>query len=441
MKKAIVIERTRKDLSALSGLYFFENLLKRINLEGELGKILPFKRRDRGLASKKKFLAGMFAFISGADCLDDLDDLRGDPLFRRLTSGGAASTTMGKFIRSFRQKHFEHLQDLLLTNALLLRQKLSKQEEITVTMDSTPHEQHGLQMEGVEWDYKNRWCLNSQNAFDEFGFCLGWDLRSGGSYSGNGAVEMLERIFSKVPRNWRRYFRADSAYSTLEVYNCLLVKNVNFGICLKENVWGSILDKYERKITWRKTRLQFFESNKCEIGSCLYPLKGLWGRSFLRVVFVRAKKKDLKKEDTRYYDYYAIVTDMSFSEMNDEEVCRFYRKRANAENHIKDLKYGMDFKHFPCQKLMANKIWGMMGLFAYNLMRFASWVLCPQTGCFLKKVRRKMVYLGAEVVSHARSLRLRFSEYFYQEVERLEHELSCRFAQEFFRSDPSREFS
>lgn len=440
MKKNIVIERSRKDLSALSGLYFFDNLIKRNNLIGELGRILPQKRRDRGSSPKNKFACGILGFVAGAECIDDLDDFRGDPLFSHLTSGGVASTTMGKFIRTFRQKNFENLQSLFLSQSLLLRRHLDKKEKIIVTMDSTSHEQHGLKMEGVEWDYKNKWCLNSQNAFDEYGLCLGWDLRNGGSYSGNGALEMLERIFAKVPRDWDRSFRADSAYSNLEIYNSLLLKKVHFAICLKENVWGALLDKYESKVSWRKTRLKFFESNKCEIGSCLYPLKGLWGRSFLRVVFVRAKKKDLKKEDTRYYDYYAVVTDMSFSEMSDEEVLVFYRKRANIENHIKDLKYGMDFKHFPCQKLMANKIWGMMGLFAYNLMRFASWVMCPKTGCFLKRVRRKMVYLGAEVVSHARNLKIRFSNFFYKEVKRLEYELNFRFAQEFFRSDSTNKF-
>ena len=115
-----------------------------------------------------------------------------------------------------------------------------------------------------------------------------------------------------------------------------------------------------------KTRIQFFESNKCQVASTLYPIKGLEGRSFLRVVFIRAPKKK-KVSGERRFDYYAIVTSMSERDKSNEEIIQFYRKRANAENHIKDLKYGMDFLHFPCRDLNANRMWGLMGVFAYNL--------------------------------------------------------------------------
>lgn len=50
-------------------------------------------------------------------------------------------------------------------------------------MDATPHEQYGQKMEGVAWDYRNRWCYSSQNAFDEKGFCYGWNLMEGNSHS------------------------------------------------------------------------------------------------------------------------------------------------------------------------------------------------------------------------------------------------------------------
>jgi len=77
----------------------------------------------------------------------------------------------------------------------------SKADSVTISMDATPHEQFGQYMEGVEWDYKNRWCYSSQNAFDEKGFCYGWNLMKGSSHSSTGAVEMLERIFRGIPKN------------------------------------------------------------------------------------------------------------------------------------------------------------------------------------------------------------------------------------------------
>jgi hypothetical protein len=184
-------------------------------------------------------------------------------------------------------------------------------------------------------------------------------------------------------------------------------------------VWGSILKKYGNKITWRKTRIKFFDSEKCELGSCLYPLKGLAEkRSHLRVVFIRAKKKKIEIGDNHPYHYYAIVTDMDSAEMNNEHIIRFYRKRAIVENNIKDLKQGMDFYHFPCQSMQANNVWGLMGIMAYNLMRTVSFTI-SKNGCYVNTVRRKVVLMTGEFIKSARYLEIRLMDYLHREVEKL----------------------
>jgi hypothetical protein len=44
-------------------------------------------------------------------------------------------------------------------------------------------------------------------------------------------------------------------------------------------------------------------------------------------------------------------------------VIEFYRKRGNAENYIREDKYGFDLKHYPCLKLIANKAYGLISEF------------------------------------------------------------------------------
>jgi hypothetical protein len=238
---------------------------------------------------------------------------------------------------------------------------------------------------------------------------------------------MMENAFNVVPKDVKKYLVTDSGYASLDIYNHLITKQVHFAICLGEKVWGSLLKKYGNKITWRKTRLKFFKSNKCEIGSCLYPLKGLAEKkSHLRVVFIRTKNQKPKKGDNHPYLYYAIVTDLSSAEMNDEHIIRFYRKRAIIENNIKDLKQGMDFYHFPCQSLKANNVWGLMGIMAYNLMRLTSFTI-SKNGCFIQTVRKKIVTIAGELVKHARYLEIRLSDYLAKEVNRLKMILCSSF--------------
>ncbi len=434
-KLSIKVTSNAKTLSSYSGLHLFSDLITKFDLKAAIGPFLPVKKRKRGFSSSQKFFSGLLGFIAGAECLDDFDWLGHDPLFEQLT-GSPSSITMGNFLRDFSARQIQQIQNILPNLALKMRLWLDPNlYKIVFRMDSSDHEQYGWKMEGVDYGYRKVRCLNSQNIFDDKGLCYGFDLRKGNTYSSKGAVEMMENAFRVVPKSLQKFFVADSAYGSLAIYNSLLNHDVNFAICLKENVWEPQLEKCKNKITWNKTKLRFFDSDKCETGSAIYSLKGLVkGRTFLRVVFIRTKKKVIKAGDNHPYDYYAIVTNMSESEMTNEQIIRFYRKRSQVENNIKDLKDGMDFYHFPCHSLKANNAWGLIGIIAYNLMRMTAFTLVPNQGCFVKTTRRKLVTLAGEVIQHARSIEIRMMDYLAKEVNRLSMILSGS----FFRVDISR---
>ena len=124
------------------------------------------------------------------------------------------------------------------------------------------------------------------------------------------------------------------------------------------------------------------------------------------------------------------TTNMSNAEMTNERIIQFYRKRAQVENNIKDLKNGMDFHHFPCQSLKANHVWGLMGIMAYNLMRLVSFTV-SKDGCFIQSVKKKVVLKACEVINHARYLELRMMNYLEKEVK----QLSMILSNAFFRAD------
>jgi hypothetical protein len=406
-----------KSLSSFSGLKIFDDLIHKFEIKNLVGVHLPAKERDRGFSSWNKFQAIILGFVAGFDCLDDFGWFANDPLFAKLT-GSPSPVTLGRFLKSFKPRKVELLQELLPILGLKIRRTLEPNvHKIIFTMDSSDHQQYGLKSEGVDFGYRKFRCLNSQNLFDDKGICYGFKLRKGNTYSAVDAPEMLYQAFSKIPKHIKKQFRADSAYSSSEIYNVCLNQNCNFVICLKENVWSSVLAKNRRHIKWQKTRLQFFDSDKCEIGSCLYPLKGLaGGRSFLRVVFIRTVRLDPTKEDKHPYHYYAVVTDMNESEMSHEHILKFYRKRSQVENNIKDIKNGMDFHHFPSMSLRGNNVWGLIGIIAYNLMRYTSFMVVPSIGCFIKTTRKKIVTIAGEVISHARSIEIKIMNYMYQEV-------------------------
>lgn len=401
--KSIAIESINKDFSAFGGIKIYDDLYKHLKIRNHTLFLLPKKKLNSGISQSNKFKTLLFKFICGGDSLDDLDWLRLDTAFKNVTAGAIASTTAGEFIRLFSTRSIELLEEQLTILALKKRQILfPKDNNFELSIDSTPHIQTGLKMEGLQYDYKNNWSLNSLNSYDQYGFSYGFQLRPGATYSANGAGAMIRNILSKVPKSMNKKVRGDSAFCNLEVMNTCFTHEAKFALAMKANVYNSVLDNNRNTIKWRKTKIKFFDSDECELANAVYAPEGLQGNTkTLRVVFIRALKED-------GYKYFAICTNIFQHEWKAKQLIKFYRARANCENFIKEQKYGFDFKHFPCKKLNANRVYGLIGTIAYNMMRMTSFLITPK-GCLSKKIRKILLEIPCQIVSHARRLTIKMN--------------------------------
>ncbi len=135
---------------------------------------------------------------------------------------------------------------------------------------------------------------------------------------------------------------------------------------------------------------------------------------------IRAVKKgreSLRLKSDEDYDYFAFLTNIGEHEMDHEKLIKFYRGRGQAENFIKELKYGFDLQHYPCLKLNANKAYGLIACFVYALMRFASVCQNKKRPQYAKALRFRLVYLPCQVVHHAGQVILRFMHHHFKEVQ------------------------
>lgn len=427
-KKSISLESTSEVLTSHSGLFLLNEQWKSLRLGKKLNSMLPRKKRKKGLKQVDKFKALVFSFALGNDSLSDIDKLNQEDLFRSLIGGNCSSRSMGDFLRSFGARQIEKIQETLMESVIELRLALFPENKTFIlTMDSTPHEHYAKKMEGLEWNYKDMWCLDSQNSYDQYGFSYLFDLRAGNTFSGKGAERWIHLLYKKIPKQLDRWFRADSAYSSFKVFEALETAEVNFAIALKDNIGSYVRRKNKNLLTWKKTKLRFFDSDKCEVAMGIYPIKKLGN---LRVVFIRAPKEEsqlslLDDPSEQGYRHYSIITNVSAFDMDEEKVIEFYRQRATAENYIREQKYGFDFLHFPCQKLRANQVYGQAGTIAHNLIRALSFMMeqkvkkvrgkdgkrrvVTQLGYYAKKVRSELINIAGKVVSSARKIKLRIS--------------------------------
>ncbi|MBT4792582.1 MAG: IS1380 family transposase [Halobacteriovoraceae bacterium] len=444
MYKTIKIESTTQTFSSHSGLFLFEEIWKQFKLDKRVKFLLPRKKKNLGPTQVNKFKSLLYSFAIGNDCLADIDTSNKDVLFSELT-GKVAARTHSDFLKSFGNRHAQRLQELLINLSFEIRCKFfAEDKKFILSMDATPHEHYSKKMEGMSWNYKNMWCLDSQNAYDQFGFSYLFDLRPGNTHSGKDSERWIHEIFKRCPPHLEKWFRADSAYGKQEVYRALQAKDVKFAIVLRDNISSYVRRKSRNLLNWKKTEMEFFKSKDCEIAMGHYPVKQL---GELRVVFIRAKKSDedinesmdlLNNYNPEEHDYrhYSIITNIDVSEMNNEEIFDFYRDRATAETYIKEQKYGFDFLNFPCRTLRANKIFGIIGTLAHNLTRLLSFsmeqkwktIKCRKTkelkrvkqlGYFSKRVRNSSINIAGQVVRSARKVKLRINHKTKEELDKI----------------------
>ena len=421
----IKTESTSKVFSSLGGLLPLKELLYKTKLRDKIGDVLP-ELKSGADRSVDKFCQMILSFQAGAECLDDIDCIRRDEAFKILCSWNPyTSKSIGNFLRSFSSHQVNQLNHKLIENAFELRENLPKSNSITLDVDSTINRQYGKKMEGLGRAYDGTWGLDTIQAFDENGLQFWNEVRDGGTFSSQGAENIIHEIFKRLPKNdffkkIRKYFRADSAFCNSGVFKACMAKSAGFVISMRANMFEPLINRVKN---WKsqnpnnKNRILFYDNRECEIGQTIHSYEGC--PEPLRVVLIRAEKHDSKKLKNGHkenYDYYGWISNIGEHELKSTKLIKFYRKRGQAENYIKELKYGYDMKHYPCIKLSANKAYGVIAAFSYNLIRFLSKLKNSKKTKYVKTFRNLWIHLPCQIVHHARQVIFRFMKHHHKEV-------------------------
>ena len=433
--KEIDYEISKDRLTNYGGL---KTLLKAFHdsvLKDPFEKALPERKSNRSGGAYRLGLCQLASFLYGHDCLADLEKFRKDPFLTEIMQGqSVAPRTMSDFLYDFKSENILALNKFLTTQAKAYRAQLQKMQKKAfkpslaphLFIDSTPHEQRGTKIEGVGYNYKNMWCLESQMIFDELGFCWDMELRPGSTKSGVGAVDQIKRVFKNYKFHDEKYLSADTAYCNKETIKALVGLGVRFTITAHGATthWESHLPEVDNWQPWEyseeeieRAELDGVELRKVEVGS--FHWRPSWNETLCFPVVIKrwpSEQTDLFKG---HYEYYAVVTNHSLFKQTAQELIEHHNKRGNAENFITEGKYGYDLKHFPCLKMKANHGFGLLAFVAHNILRWVSHHENPKHPPYAKYLREKFLFIPGKLVSHARFLVLRIPEHFYQEVEKL----------------------
>ncbi len=421
----IKYDDTEIPMSGSAGLGFITDLFCEDPLFELFKGCLPKRRSNSSYDSELFAMTTILSIIEGHDCIEDIASFENDPFVLKKLGGEIPSTyAMGDYYRDFSQENRDQLNGFLRMFSQRSRKQVAPGEPLVIDIDSTSHVQRGLKIQGVEWNFKGQWCLDSLSAWDELGFCHGMELRPGGTFSSQGAPELIGKVFEHLKHGDKKYLRADSAFHNKECVLACVRSGASFTITAHRNSTWEDKVKGGGITAWTpweysKEELEKAEEQKIklpvvELGSMIY--RPGWSEN-LRFYIVVKRTLIEDKKGNEVWKHYGIVTNWNLFRTKLQTIAEFHQRRANCENFIREEKWAYDMLHFPMQKLHANHAFGLLAMIAHTLLRTIALLQNRHRPLFAKALRRKFIHIPGRLVRTSSRWWIRIPAYYRKEVE------------------------
>jgi len=245
------------------------------------------------------------------------------------------------------------------------------------------------------------------------GISLNATLRPGNTTSMTDAVGFIQETLAMYPAR-ERLARLDKGFDSNEIMEVFEEESAGYVIkmrCL--SVLGAAILEIPRK-RWKRIS---DEDGEAEITLFRYQASS-WSRP-RRVVVVRRMTDEGSQRsfwDEWGYSYSAYVTNLNWTPL---DIYRFYNHRGNAENLIKEGKYGFGIDQIPTGDFFPNWANLLLKLIAYNIMLLFQKALMPNASSRLTAAtfRRLFVTIPAQLVHRGGRWILKLPELFAYQAE------------------------
>lgn len=387
-------------LSSDAGLLLMKEFNHKLGLVDLVKSI--FRSNDSGRIRKHKDyenLLQMLYQITAAYFQDDhADALRFDPAITTAVGKNALASqpTLSRFHNRLNENTLVQLEEI----QKILRSRVYSVERpahVLLDMDSTLLPTYGTQEgEGFNFHYQS-YGYHPLLCFDGMtGDLLKIELRPGTMYCSNGAANFLKPLLEEYLSNYpdtALFLRGDSGFATDELYSLCESHGTGYAIRLKEN---SVLRNLVRDLD-----LELLDLTQDDIvsyavvyGEFFYKARS-W--DYLRRVVCKIEKPYGQMIHMNTF----VVTNMDSSP---EEIVRFYCKRGQMENFIKECKSGFDMEYVSSSSQVVNANRVQIHALVYNLFNWFRRLVLPEK---LKKdridtFRLKLLKIAARIVRSAR---------------------------------------
>ncbi|QTA77924.1 Transposase family protein, DDE domain-containing [Desulfonema limicola] len=381
---------------ACGGIGVIQMLAQKIGLTKEIDENLHILKRHLPYHDSDHILNIAYNILAGGTTLEDIDLQRNDDAF--LNAIGAEiipdPTTAGDFLRRFEKEDIIKLMDIKnkIRQRIWEQQSQNFKKEAVINVDGTICKTTGECKEGMDISYNGQWgyhplVVSLANTREPL-YIIN---RSGNVASHDDSAQWIDKALELVSGTFDKiYLRGDTDFSLTQNFDkwdksCTFV----FGIDAMPNLvkiakndidhWELLEkeEKYEVKTKPRKrpknvkqdvVKKRNFKKVITEsehVGEFSYqPVK--CDKAY-RIVVLKKQLKVVKgtkhlSDDIRYFFY--IGNDWK---KVPEQILKFYRKRADHENDIEQLKNGVKALHSPSNTFFANWAYMVIAALAWDL--------------------------------------------------------------------------
>lgn len=390
-----------RNLTSNAGLFLLLENAKANGIFNLINSGLVFDRPSTNKIKMNHIKTMLCGHFIGIDRLERIKLLQGDPLVEAFEISVKEPETVSRFLGNFNHKTTQMLRyiNFKVFKKLLRKKKL---KSITVDIDSSVVNVEGHQ-EGAVKGYNPKKpgnnCYNIQFAFcDELKAYITGFVRSGNTYTANGAAEMIKEIVAHIKTDdLEILFRMDSGYfdddiiTTIESVGCqYLIKGKEYPTLASQVTVPTISfakGDEGRETTELVTKLNTWDKDRRFVVSrVLKPEKDRSQISFL---------------EGSDFEYFYFVTN---TELSSEKVVIAYEKRGNAENYIKEAKYDMAVGRLLLKSFWANEAIFQLMMLSYNLFLLfkLDFLDISEFRQQIKTFRLKYVFLAGKIIRTAR---------------------------------------
>jgi hypothetical protein len=410
------IEFSAKNLTSNAGLFL---LLEKTNKNGIFDLIdrdLVFDSASTNKIKRNHIKTMLCGNFIGIDKLERLKLLQSDPIVNEFNISIKEPETVSRFLGNFSYKTTHMLREI---NFKVFRKLLrkSKRKAITIDIDSSVVNVEGHQegtVKGFNPKKPGNRCYNLQFAFcDELKAYITGFVRSGNTYTANGAAEMIKEIVAQIKTDdLDILFRMDSGYFDDEIIE--IIESAGCQYLIKGKEYPTLASQVTAPT------ISFMKGEEGRETTELFTKLDTWDkdRRFVvsRVLKPEKDRAQLSFMEGNEFKYFYFVTN---TELPSEKVVIAYEKRGNAENYIKEAKYDMAVGRLLLKSFWANEAIFQLMMLTYNLfllfkMDFANGTEYRQQ---IKTFRLKYIFLAGKIIRSARSVIMKLSEkYPYREM-------------------------